>query len=183
MLGISWYEYLLIAVVALIVIGPKELPAVLRALGQWTAKIQRMAAEFRGQFQEAMREAEMADLKKEVDNLGDQARGFTSQFNDPVNFQDFKDSMKWEPKTDEADKTSEAGNTAEISKQDDAVKPPEDSPAPATPEPVTPVSHGGAAGPAAAEGQPASVQTAAAPESATPASPGTAPKAEEGVHS
>ena len=72
MLGISWYEYLVIAVVALIVIGPKELPAVLRTLGQWTAKVQRMAAEFRGQFQEAMREAEMADIKKEIDNIGRQ---------------------------------------------------------------------------------------------------------------
>src|SRR5208337_2783343 len=95
MLGISWYEYLVIAVVALIVIGPKELPAVLRAVGQWTAKIQRMAAEFRGQFQEAMREAKMADLKKEVDNIGEQAKGFTSQFSDPVTF---PDATKWEPK-------------------------------------------------------------------------------------
>jgi sec-independent protein translocase protein TatB len=43
MFGISWNEYMLIAVVALIVIGPKELPRVLRAVGQWTAKVRRMA--------------------------------------------------------------------------------------------------------------------------------------------
>jgi sec-independent protein translocase protein TatB len=69
MFGISSTEYLLIAVVALIVIGPKELPAVMRTMGQWTRKVRGMAAEFQNQFQEAMREAEMADLKKQVDDM------------------------------------------------------------------------------------------------------------------
>jgi sec-independent protein translocase protein TatB len=69
MFGISSTEYLLIAVVALIVIGPKELPAVMRTMGQWTRKVRGMATEFQNQFQEAMREAEMADLKKQVDDM------------------------------------------------------------------------------------------------------------------
>jgi sec-independent protein translocase protein TatB len=69
MFDISWTEFLLIGVVALIVIGPKELPAVLRTLGQWTRKVRGMAADFQNQFQEAMREAEMADLKKQVDDM------------------------------------------------------------------------------------------------------------------
>jgi len=69
MLDISWTEFLLIGVVALIVIGPKELPAVLRTLGQWTRKVRSMAADFQNQFQEAMREAEMADLKKDIDDI------------------------------------------------------------------------------------------------------------------
>ena len=69
MFDISWTEFLLIAVVALIVIGPKELPAVMRTLGQWTRKVRSMAADFQNQFQEAMREAEMADLKKQVDDM------------------------------------------------------------------------------------------------------------------
>ena len=99
MFDIAWGEFVVIAVVALIVIGPKELPAVLRAIGQWTTKIRRMAAEFQGQFQEALREAEMADLKKEVDNLNDTAKGFTSQFDDPLNL---KEAAKWEPKPDTA---------------------------------------------------------------------------------
>jgi sec-independent protein translocase protein TatB len=51
------------------VIGPKELPGVLRTLGQWTRKVRGMATEFQNQFQEAMREAEMADLKKQVDDM------------------------------------------------------------------------------------------------------------------
>ena len=69
MFDISWTEFLLIGVVALIVIGPKELPAVLRTLGQWTRKVRSMAADFQNQFQEAMREAEMADLKKDIDDI------------------------------------------------------------------------------------------------------------------
>ena len=69
MFDISWTEFLLIGVVALIVIGPKELPAVMRTMGQWTRKVRSMAADFQGQFQEAMREAEMADLKKQVDDI------------------------------------------------------------------------------------------------------------------
>src|SRR5579864_6919639 len=69
MFDISWSEFLLIGIVALVVIGPKELPAVMRTLGQWTRKVRSMASEFQNQFQEAMREAEMADLKKQVDDM------------------------------------------------------------------------------------------------------------------
>src|SRR5579862_8271461 len=69
MFDISWSEFLLIGVVALIVIGPKELPGVLRTLGQYTRKVRGMASAFQNQFQEAMREAEMADLKKSVDEM------------------------------------------------------------------------------------------------------------------
>ena len=69
MFDIGWGELLVIGIVALVVIGPKELPALLRTMGQSMAKLRRMASEFQGQFQEAMREAEIADLKKEADKL------------------------------------------------------------------------------------------------------------------
>jgi sec-independent protein translocase protein TatB len=69
MFDIGWGELLVIGIVALVVIGPKELPGVLRMAGQWMGKIRRMASEFQNQFQEAMREAEMADLKKQVDEM------------------------------------------------------------------------------------------------------------------
>ena len=82
MFEIGWSELLLIAVVALIAIGPKELPTVLRTLGQWTSKLRRMASEFQSQFQEAMREAEMADLKKQVDEMTSQAQSYANF--DPV---------------------------------------------------------------------------------------------------
>jgi sec-independent protein translocase protein TatB len=76
MFDISWTEFLLIGVVALIFIGPKELPGVLRTLGQWTRRIRSMAADFQGQFQEAMREAEMADLKKQVDDIAHDIKSY-----------------------------------------------------------------------------------------------------------
>jgi sec-independent protein translocase protein TatB len=71
MFDIGWGELIVIGVVALIAIGPKELPTVLRTVGQWMGKIRRMASEFQGQFQEAMREAEFAELKKQVDTIGE----------------------------------------------------------------------------------------------------------------
>ena len=69
MFDISWTEFLLIGVVALIVIGPKELPGVMRTMGQWTRKLRGMASDFQHQFQEAMREAELVELKKQAEDL------------------------------------------------------------------------------------------------------------------
>lgn len=67
MFEIGWEKLLVIGVIALLVIGPKELPGVLRSVGQWVGKIRRMAAEFQSQFNEALREAELHDLKKTFD--------------------------------------------------------------------------------------------------------------------
>jgi sec-independent protein translocase protein TatB len=76
MFDISWTEFLLIGVIALIVIGPKELPTVMRTLGQYTRKIRSMASDFQNQFQEAMREAEMTDLKKQVDDMASDIKNY-----------------------------------------------------------------------------------------------------------
>jgi sec-independent protein translocase protein TatB len=130
MFDISWSEFVVIGVIALIVIGPKELPAVLRAVGQWTTKIRRMAAEFQSQFQEAMREAEMADLKKEVDNLADSAKGLTSF--DPL------EATKWEPKDENkiGDKASE-GKAEQKSEPDQAMTVPAEGASAVATEPAT----------------------------------------------
>ena len=64
-------KLIVIAIVALIAIPSKDLPRVLRSLGQFTAKMRRMAAEFQGQFMEAMREAELEDLRKGVSEMRD----------------------------------------------------------------------------------------------------------------
>jgi len=81
MFDIGWGELLVVGVIALIVIGPKELPTVLRTLGQYLGKVKRMANEFQGQFQDALREAELTDLKKEAEeltgSLTDQVKEFT----------------------------------------------------------------------------------------------------------
>ncbi|MDK9697492.1 MAG: Sec-independent protein translocase protein TatB [Siculibacillus sp.] len=69
MLDIGWSELVIIGVVALVVVGPKELPSLLRTVGQWAGKARRMASEFQGQINDAIREAELEDVKKSVDDL------------------------------------------------------------------------------------------------------------------
>ena len=72
-----------IGIVALIVIGPKELPRVLRQLGQMIGKMRRMAADFQGQFMDAMRESELDELKKDINKVADsvQIDGGANPFN------------------------------------------------------------------------------------------------------
>lgn len=67
-------KLMIVGVLALIVLGPNELPRVMRQLGQMLGKMRRMAGEFQGQFMDAMREAELQDLRKEVDKLNQQAK-------------------------------------------------------------------------------------------------------------
>lgn len=67
-------KLIVIGLVALIVIGPKELPRVLRQLGQAISKMRRMAGEFQGQFMEAMREAEIDEIRKDVTKMADAAK-------------------------------------------------------------------------------------------------------------
>lgn len=62
-------ELLLIAIVALVVVGPKDLPLLLRRLGQFTARLRGMAAEFRASFDEMGRQSELDELRKEVEAL------------------------------------------------------------------------------------------------------------------
>src|SRR5581483_5003152 len=69
MFDIGWGELVVIGVIALIVIGPKELPVVLRTVGRYMGKVRRMASEFQGQFQEALREAELHDLKQQAEEF------------------------------------------------------------------------------------------------------------------
>ena len=67
--GIGGMEYVVIAVVALLVVGPERLPALLHKLGKWVAKARNMANEFRASFDEMARQSELDDLRKEVDAL------------------------------------------------------------------------------------------------------------------
>lgn len=78
MFDIGWGELLVIGIVALVVIGPKELPGVVRTLGQSLTKLRRMASDFQNQFTEAMREAELADLKKDTEKLIEDATSAAS---------------------------------------------------------------------------------------------------------
>ncbi len=84
MFDVGWSELVVIGAVALIVIGPKDLPKALRAVGKMTAKVRGMAAEFQGQFQDAMREAEFDALKKEVEGINKAAQDATRVDFNPV---------------------------------------------------------------------------------------------------
>ena len=68
-LGVGGGELLVIAIIALIVVGPKDLPVMLRRLGQFTARMRGMASEFRASFDEMARQSELDELRKEVDAL------------------------------------------------------------------------------------------------------------------
>src|SRR4029079_3612700 len=69
MFDITSSKLLLLGIVALLVIGPKDLPALLRTVGKYMGIIRRQAAEFRAQFDEAMRESELQELKKSVESI------------------------------------------------------------------------------------------------------------------
>jgi len=73
MFDFSWGEVVVIGAVALVVIGPKELPGVLRTAGTWVGKARRMATDFQHQFQEALREADIAEMKKQFDDAANAA--------------------------------------------------------------------------------------------------------------
>ena len=74
MFDITSSKLLILAIVALIVVGPKDLPILLRTIGKYLGIIRRHAAEFRGQFDEAMREAELDGLKKEFEAVSREVR-------------------------------------------------------------------------------------------------------------
>jgi sec-independent protein translocase protein TatB len=75
MFDITSSKLLLLGIIALLVVGPRELPGLLRTVGKYVGMIKRQAAEFRAQFDEAMRESEIADLKKQVEDIGREASG------------------------------------------------------------------------------------------------------------
>ena len=106
MFGLNWGEVIVIGIVALIAIGPKELPTVLRTMGQWMGKVRRMANEFQSQFQEALREAEMADLKQSFDEVREAASGFSTR--------GIMSSVSDALRIDDVDKPGETPATPEI---------------------------------------------------------------------
>jgi len=91
MFDMSWGEIMVIGAVALIVIGPKDLPKALRTVGNMTGKIRRMAAEFQGQFNEAMREAELDDVKQQLQGMNSEVSSLNKGFN-PI--QTIRDELK-----------------------------------------------------------------------------------------
>ncbi len=69
MFDIGWTEMLVIAVIMIVIVGPKDLPKMLRTFGQTTRKLRGMAGDFQKQFNEALKEAELDDVKESIDSL------------------------------------------------------------------------------------------------------------------
>jgi sec-independent protein translocase protein TatB len=69
MFDIGWSEILVIIVVAIVVVGPKELPRLMGTFGRYAGKLRRAAAEFQRQFDDAMRDTEMAEVKKAMETV------------------------------------------------------------------------------------------------------------------
>ena len=157
MFDISWSEFLLIGVVALIVIGPKELPGVLRTLGQYTRKVRSMASEFQGQFQEAMREAEMADLKMQVDDMAQDLKDF-----DPL--KEVKSDV--EAMSKDIERSLEAPAEAKPAPEAGATAPAVEAPAVEGAAPTAPVERGDLEATGEASGQSAPAADAVPPEKA-----------------
>lgn len=132
MFGFGWGEMVVIGIVALIAIGPKELPTVLRSLGHWMGKIRRMANEFQGQFQEALREAELTDLKKHAEDIVADMSNFdplAETQKDVEKAFDFKDPMAPDAAAPPAETASALPDVTAL--------PPIDVPMPELPPPVT----------------------------------------------
>ena len=92
MFDFSWGEVMLIGGVALVFIPPKDLPKALRTVGQMTTKVRRMASEFQGQLNEALREAELDDVRREVQDLNRQVASATASAFNPI--QKIRDELK-----------------------------------------------------------------------------------------
>jgi sec-independent protein translocase protein TatB len=84
MFDVGWSELVVIGVVSLVVIGPKELPGVIRNVGRAVAKLRTMAGDFRNQFDDAMREADLADVQKSFTDAKDVATSAYQAATNPV---------------------------------------------------------------------------------------------------
>lgn len=72
MFDIGWTELLVIAVVAVVVVGPKDLPKMMRVVGQWAGRARAMADQFKRSFDDMARQSELEDLRSEVMKLHDE---------------------------------------------------------------------------------------------------------------
>lgn len=117
MFDIGWSELLVIAVVAIVVVGPKDLPKLMRTFGHYAGKLRRAASDFQRQFEEAMRESEIDEVRKAIESVREQTPSLDLKA--PID----KPMMLPKPKPETAQPSPEAA--------------PEVAPAPAEPKAVS----------------------------------------------
>lgn len=115
------FELLVVGIVALVVIGPKELPGLLRQIGMWVGKMRRMATEFQEQFSEAINDSEMGDIKKDMEKLADETR-FDMDY-DPVEDteREIRDAMEGSDGRKKADRAGSRNDPDYDDDPDDAM--------------------------------------------------------------
>ncbi|MDH6268075.1 sec-independent protein translocase protein TatB [Rhizobium sp. SG_E_25_P2] len=124
MLEVGWSEILVIALILIIVVGPKDLPGMLRTFGRMATRVRGMANEFRSQFDEALREAELDDVRKglsEVNKLNP-----TNSLRDAINpirklGEDIKSDLR--KATDLKDEPSTSAGVSAVEEKTDAALP------------------------------------------------------------
>lgn len=122
MLDIGWSELLVVAIVMIVVVGPKDLPKMLRAFGKATARMRATANEFRQQFNEALKDAELEDVKTIIDETRKlDPRSKITQVFDPIRNagEDLRSGLQSTMSTPSA----APGKTAEATMPDDAGAP------------------------------------------------------------
>ncbi|MCA0257778.1 MAG: Sec-independent protein translocase protein TatB [Proteobacteria bacterium] len=162
MLDIGWTEIMVIAIVMIVVVGPKDLPPMLRAFGKMTANLRRMAGDFRHQFDEALREADMDDVRKTIADAKSLNPG--SAIRDALNP---LRQMGEEIRSDLQKVTVPATPAASASALPPVVEAPAETPEPLPASPVIPVSAPTPA-PAAVSPAPVPAQVAVAAEAEKP---------------
>jgi sec-independent protein translocase protein TatB len=190
MLGLDWTELALIAVVAVVVIGPKDLPDAVRGIAKGIQKLRRMAGEFQTQLDEVVREAKLEDVRNQINEIRnfdfrstieqeiDKDGSLRKTFNEDPIGNPLKDAFSDTPTVHGAEVTPPPATPGEAA--DSATGPLPEPPAPAEPPAFVPPSVAAAVAPGAA---PAAVAPGAAPAAAAPsaapaaAAPGAAPAA------
>ena len=131
MLDVGWSELLVIAVVLIVVVGPKDLPPMLRAFGRMSRKFTTMAGEFRKQFDDALNEADMGDLRQTMSDV--QRLNPVNSLREAINpLRQAADDLRSDLK-----KTVDTPTPAAVTLPENPVKLPDTPPAVATPEPKT----------------------------------------------
>ncbi|MGI9476223.1 MAG: Sec-independent protein translocase protein TatB [Hyphomicrobiaceae bacterium] len=95
MLDIGWWELMVVGMVALIVVGPKELPTLLRTIGRYVGMAKRQADEFRSQFDEALRESEFNELRNEMNEIKSDVTSKLDEAQESIN-SDLHDAHDWD---------------------------------------------------------------------------------------